>query len=498
MVHLVVSLFAVPDGRPSPPTARAGDLKLAERVATLIETEVIRAGWPVGQIIGTEEELAVRFAVSRAVVREAIRLVEHRQIAGMRRGRNGGLVVVAPDASAVIESLAIYSGYIRVTLDDLLEARLMLESFSVTVAADRLDENALLVLRQAVTDEAESQHDTVGRHSHRIHEIIAEVTGNEALALFVRAAISLTDRHLRGTSPKPTSTRVSGREVHRAHAAIVQAVIAGDGHLARHRMLKHMAAFHQAVVRRLSVQAQTHSPNAMALAPDDDPTGTAIRRPADILAGQIRNDIILRGWPVGERLGFEADLVDRYNIGRAQLREAIRILENHSVVRMQRGIGGGMVVDAPDGSAVVRAVSLYLRYRGLNTDHMYELREAIESATLRLAVERLSDEGIARLNATIERERTWPDDDFRAVSHDLHAVIAELSGNRVLPLLLSVLVSLTAEHLRKPHPGRASEPPDSTRHAHRAIVAAIVAGDAPLAWRRMRIHLNALAKWPDR
>jgi DNA-binding GntR family transcriptional regulator len=35
---------------------------------------------------------------------------------------------------------------------------------------------------------------------------------------------------------------------------------------------------------------------------------------------------------------------------------------------------------------------------------------------------------------------------------------------------------------------------DATRHAHRAIVAAMIARDAALALRRMRKHLAALAR----
>ena len=90
------------------PVPGARDPKLAERVAASIESDVLRAGWPVGLVLGSEEQLAARYGVGRAVIREAIRLAEHRQVARMRRGRGGGLVVVEPDASAVTDSLAIY------------------------------------------------------------------------------------------------------------------------------------------------------------------------------------------------------------------------------------------------------------------------------------------------------------------------------------------------------------------------------------------------------
>jgi DNA-binding FadR family transcriptional regulator len=245
--------------------------------------------------------------------------------------------------------------------------------------------------------------------------------------------------------------------------------------------------------RRLRVEPSLADPGASAAAA---PTAGKLRpRPADLVAARIRRDIIERGWPVGDSLGFEADLLARYGIGRAQFREAVRILENHSVVRMQRGAAGGMLVAAPDGRAVVRVVSLYLTYQGMNTAHIRDLREELEAATLRMTIGRLTDEGIKRLNGVLELERTWPDDDFPAVSHDLHAVIAELSGNRTLALLQSIVMQLTAERLHSGDPHRVTEPPQAVRRAHQAIVEAIIARDAALALRRMDKHLRAIARW---
>ena len=96
-------------------------------------------------------------------------------------------------------------------------------------------------------------------------------------------------------------------------------------------------------------------------------------------------------------------------------------------------------------------------------------------------------------SALLELERTWPDEDFPAVSHDLHGVIAELSGNQTLALLLSIVMQLSAERLYSGDPVRVIESAQATRHAHQAIVDAMLARDNALAQRRMRKHLAALA-----
>ncbi len=150
-----------------------------------------------------------------------------------------------------------------------------------------------------------------------------------------------------------------------------------------------------------------------------------------------------------------------------------------------------MVVTAPDGREVIRAVSLYLRYRGMDRAQIREVREELEIATLQLAIEKLTVDGVERLRATLDRERSWPDENFPAVSHDLHRVIAELCGNRAIAFLVSIIMQLMAEQLSTAVP--VPESPDAIRHAHQSIVDAMVARDLPLATRRMRKHLRALS-----
>jgi DNA-binding FadR family transcriptional regulator len=477
------------------PVPGARDPKLAERVAASIEADVLRAGWPVGLVIGSEDQLAARYGVGRAVIREAIRLAEHRQVARMRRGRGGGLVVVEPDASAVTESLAIYLEYAQAGVGDLLEARSVLEAFAAAAAAGSGDEARRLALRDAAraadwpADQRAADPRAAGgpapgpsggaAESPDVHELIAQVTGNAALSLFIHAIVSLSG---------PLTARPAG------HQAIAEAIAAGDAGRAGDRMREHMAGLEAA---RPDGRAGP-GPGT----PDDSPgpaagAGGRPYRPANAVAARIRREIVRQGWPVGQSLGFESDLLRKYGVGRAQFREAIRILEHHSVVRMRRGAAGGMVVAAPDGQAVVRTASLYLTYQGMNSGHLRDLREELEAATLRMAIGRLDVTGEERLTAMLELERTWPDEDFPAVSHDLHAVIAGLAGNQTLALLQSILMQLSAERLYSGNRVRVSESAAATRHAHQAIVTAMIARDTTLALRRMRKHLAALAHSTD-
>src|SRR6516165_10554381 len=96
--------------------------RLGAVTAARIESDVMRAGWPVGMILGSEAQLLDRYGVSRPTLREVIRLLEHRQIVSMRRGPGGGLSVTAPDSSAVAGAAIAYLEFAHVNVQDLVES----------------------------------------------------------------------------------------------------------------------------------------------------------------------------------------------------------------------------------------------------------------------------------------------------------------------------------------------------------------------------------------
>lgn len=66
-------------------------------------------------------------------------------------------------------------------------------------------------------------------------------------------------------------------------------------------------------------------------------------------------------WKVGSKLGTETELMARFDVGRSVLREAIRSLERLGVVRMDRGVSGGLTLIEPDPSQVIAMCRRHLR-----------------------------------------------------------------------------------------------------------------------------------------
>ena len=202
------------------------------------------------------------------------------------------------------------------------------------------------------------------------------------------------------------------------------------------------------------------------------------------------------GWPVGTLVGSEAELIERYDVSRAVLREAVRLLEHHDIAAMRRGPGGGLFVSEPGLEAVTDAVALLLDRRGIDAAGLGEVRSGVELAIVDRVIAGLDDARTARLAQALEAERTAGDEHFLdVVGHDLHAVLAQLTGNPVLELVTLVLIRLSRFHQLTP----AGHPPaaivEEVTRAHGRIVDAIVRGDRDLARHRMRRHLGALAPY---
>jgi DNA-binding FadR family transcriptional regulator len=216
--------------RPGPIPNRA--IALAGR----IRREVVESGWPVGRVLGSEDELARRYNVGRPVLRQAARLLEHQSVAMMRRGPGGGLVVVEPDGDSVTEAIALYLQYRDVAPRSVFDARTALELACVQTATEQLSEAGIAQLRALLDREAAAPADEAIAHAQDFHAAIAELTGNAAMLVFVRSLGRLTHERTR----TPDDLRPQADDVRLAHRRIAEAIIAGDAGLARHRMLRHL------------------------------------------------------------------------------------------------------------------------------------------------------------------------------------------------------------------------------------------------------------------
>ena len=166
--------------RDEPQPGADTNAKRAAKVADLIIEDVMALGWPVGEVLGSETDLLDRYKVSRAVFREAVRLVEHQQVARTRRGPGGGLVITEPTVGAVVDAVVLYLHRVDARLEEIFEARIILEELACQLASERADENDLAELRRFVDEESVDDGDP-----HELHALVAVISRNAGIELFI-------------------------------------------------------------------------------------------------------------------------------------------------------------------------------------------------------------------------------------------------------------------------------------------------------------------------
>ena len=453
------------------------DRKRAARVADLIVEDVMALGWPVGAVLGHEAALLERYGVSRAVYREAVRLVENQQVARTRRGPGGGLVITEPTVDAVTEAVVLYLHRVDARLDEVVEARLVLEDMATRLAAERLDDDDEPVL-QGFTHETETDLSD----ARALHLVVARASKNPALELFVDVldeAAKLYSRRWKSVAKAVTA------ETAHAHAQIAEAVLAGDPDLAARRMRKHLEAEAAYMHRRHATRQ---------LLPDGVVLGDASdAKLADTVARHITHYLVAAELQPGDLVGTEPELMEREAVSRAVLREAVRLLEHRGIARMRRGPGGGLYVVAPSPYAVTDVAAIYLARRGISLADLAEMRLGVEIALVRMASERADAQVLEEMRAALDREAESTREERAEVLHDLHAAVAKAAGSRALELVALVLIRLCRLYQIERLPmSRLKQIDMEIRRAHSGIARAIEAGEAPAAERRMRRHLAAL------
>lgn len=212
-----------------------------------------------------------------------------------------------------------------------------------------------------------------------------------------------------------------------------------------------------------------------------------------MLARQIVRDIADRQLPPGSPLEPEGAMVERYQISRASLREALRILETQGLIVIKPGPGGGPLVSAVDSRDFGRMSTLFYQVLGVRFREVVEARLIIEPVMAKLAAEHDDAEAKQRLGE-IAREgwETRTNGEWLVASDAFHGQIIGMSGNTLLGLVARSLKNIYTDRvagLSFPDSDR-----DKVRKTHDALAKAIMAGDANKSRRLMEAHMREYAE----
>jgi GntR family transcriptional regulator, transcriptional repressor for pyruvate dehydrogenase complex len=166
---------------------RPGPIRGAsEQVAVQIQHYIQDDGLAPGDFLGREEDLAAEFGVSRPTLREALKLLASGNLIRANKGPGGGIFVAATAdegmGRSLSDAIAMMLETGSVTLEELVEARLVLEVPLAGLAAYQPDEAALSRLRDAVRGAADATDpNQLAEFDGEIHKAVAAAAGNRML-----------------------------------------------------------------------------------------------------------------------------------------------------------------------------------------------------------------------------------------------------------------------------------------------------------------------------
>ncbi len=227
--------------------------------------------------------------------------------------------------------------------------------------------------------------------------------------------------------------------------------------------------------------------------------GRRTRKASERVALDIVHDIVAQGLQAGDRLPLEAAMVEQYDVSRASLREALRLLEVQGLIRLKPGPGGGPVVGSVKASHLARTATLYFHLDSSTYGQLMATQVLLEPLCAQLAAR--NPESRDAMTPFFDVPDIESEVSYRAHTSAFHNEVYRLSANPVLALVTSAITSIVADHVV------ATMDPVELREAivdeHAALARAIARGHADRAARLMAAHFQAQydyygAYWPSR
>ncbi|WP_448661610.1 FadR/GntR family transcriptional regulator [Sphingomonas sp. CJ20] len=469
--------------------------KLGERIARLILEDVGAGQWQTGRVLGTERELIARYDISRATFREAVRQVEQHGAATMRRGAGGGLIVNSPPRLAAVRAIVTYLELTRISFSEQHEVREQLEVMAARLATERLDDAAIAAFNAILADfpsEGSRAPESVAWNM-RARLAVATASHNPALPLFIEALNGVLSDILRVLHVDRAAFLRDRNLSSNYKVELINAILARDD-----REAERLVLLDSRRRLRATLTQSLMAPSQFPIEPFDaipnwaDEVGLnqklSVRTCTTIVQELERND-----WREGHNLGNEAALQEHLGVSRAVLREAVRQLELHGIVRVKPGVSGGLIVGRVDSAYTEEVVVTYLRSTGIRMRDLWEVQSRLSVFAAETLCSIASDADCEALRQAFQELEQATPLDFLARSALLHREIADRTENRALSLFIKTLLRY----------GMVVFPPVSAAsmpwliRQHGALVAAIADHDVAAATGAMTRLFTQSRMWLD-
>lgn len=211
------------------------------QVADELRAQIVAGVLSAGERLPTEPELAQMFGVGRGTIREALRVLASQHLIETTRGVHGGSFVAEPEPARLIEDMGGALGVLvmtpRLSVANLVEARLLLEPAATRLAAERADDETVDAVRVAARAPRDAR-DPSGFAPHiDFHTTVLMASGNPMLALMLQPLSDVLRTRLERAR---ANDRQLWDEIDQCHVTLADAIADHDAAAAERLMREHL------------------------------------------------------------------------------------------------------------------------------------------------------------------------------------------------------------------------------------------------------------------
>ena len=220
--------------------------KASDVLAAEVRERILSGEFPEGSCLPPERLLVEQTGLSRATVREALRILEVENLLRIRPGRGGGAFVNLPDRESLASTVHLVIRGQGIRLEALHETREAIEPACAALAAKHRTEADLADLDAVHAELVEAGEDIPRflRANIRWHTSMARAGRNE---LLIGMMTALSQTIYAATDVQHFMDAAIRQVTAQAHLKIAEAVREGDSAAAMRRMNRHVCGFARAV-----------------------------------------------------------------------------------------------------------------------------------------------------------------------------------------------------------------------------------------------------------
>jgi GntR family transcriptional repressor for pyruvate dehydrogenase complex len=226
---------------PSEPAARVflggRSDSLSWQIVTSVRDALFAKKLRAGEFLGTENDLAERFGVSRIVARDALRTLQALGIVDIKMGKGGGARIARGNPRLFAEALAVQLDLTGVSVAEIMDAQRAIETLAAELAAENATAQDRGKLQRLLAEAEDMLDDPLAftRGGREFHLAIAEASHNRVLIVQL---VSL--QHVSWPTGHSTLTKDIMRRVQAVHRELAAMIEARDGAGARRLMDEHV------------------------------------------------------------------------------------------------------------------------------------------------------------------------------------------------------------------------------------------------------------------